>query len=204
MNLKEAYRYANFLDNLLDQSYMLLGNTNFSTTIEQKHLRSRVVKEAEDEIVVGKKPFDVEFTSMDVVNFDVKVLAEKEALVEAIAAAKVKADFNIDNAISMNKKKQRFAGVLNVMAGIKANTKNTKGTGYRFNVNNEQVPYIYDIEEITTIDFDRNDIRNLIKKYRKETDEISAKLDAVEINTIVDFEPTWDVNDSLIDILETK
>ena len=40
-----------------------------------------------------------------------------------------------------------------------------------------------------------------MKKYHKETDEISAKLDAIEINTMVDFTPQWDVNDTLEDIL---
>ncbi len=47
MNLKESYRYANFLNDLLNQSYALLENPNVVTTIEQRHFRSRAVKEAE-------------------------------------------------------------------------------------------------------------------------------------------------------------
>lgn len=202
MNLKEAYRYANFLNDLLDRSYVLLENPNFTTTVEQRHLRSKAVKEAEDETIIVKKPFESDFAPIKLVDFAVEVLTEKEALGQAIADAKAKTPLNIDNAVAMNKKKQQFVRVLKKMADMKASTNNTMGKGYRFNVNNEQVPYLYDIEEIVTIDFDRNDIRNLIKKYRKETDEISAKLDSIEILTEVDFTPKWDVNDSLGDILD--
>lgn len=204
MNLKEAYRYANFLNELLEQSYALLQDTDVVTTVEQRHLRSRAVKETEDETIMSEKPFYAKFTPMMLVDFAVEALAEKEALMKAIADAKAGTALNIDNAVAMNKKKQQFIRVLKTMAERKAGTRNTTGRGYRFNVNNEQVSYVYDIEEITTIDYDRVDIRNLIKKYRRETDEISAKLDSIEILTEVNFAPKWDVNDSLGGILDVE
>lgn len=204
MNLKEAYRYANFLNELLERSYALLEDTNVVTTVEQRHLRSRAVKEAEDETVMGEKLFCAKFTPMMLVDFAVEALAEKEELIKAIADAKAGTELNIDNAVAMNKKKQQFIRVLKTMSDRKVGTRNTTGRGYRFNVNNEQVPYVYDIEEITTINYDRVDIRNLIKKYRMETDEISAKLDSIEILKEVDFTPKWDVNDSLGGILDVE
>ena len=145
MNLKESYRYANYLDFLLD--------------------------------------------------------SEKESLVDAIATAKASAEINKDNAISMNKKKQMFANVLKDMSNIKPSNSTVLGSGYTFNVDGNQVKYVYDVEKITRIDFNRDNVRKLIKKYLKEADEISAKLDAIEINTIVDFSPKWDVNDEFEDIV---
>ena len=135
------------------------------------------------------------------INFAVKVLAEKEKLADAIAIAKANAEINIDTAIALNKKKQYFANTLEALSNIKPRQRTTSGKAYRFNINNEQVPYTYDIEETTTIDFDRNDVRNLVKKYLKEADEISAKLDAIEINTQVLFECSWDVNDNFEDFV---
>ncbi len=41
MNLKESYRYANYLDSLLNSAYMYLGNKGFVTTTKQNHLRSK-------------------------------------------------------------------------------------------------------------------------------------------------------------------
>ncbi|MCM1026013.1 MAG: hypothetical protein NC432_06230 [Roseburia sp.] len=204
MNLKEAYRYANFLNELLERSYALLGDPNVVTTVKQKHFRSKAVKEAEDETMVAEKPFNENFTPMILVDFAVEALAEKEALAKAIAEAKAGVEINIDDAVFMNKKKQQFVRVLKNMADRKASVRNITGRGYRFNVNNEQVSYVYDIEETVTIDYDRVDVRNLIKKYRRETDEISAKLDQIEILTEVDFTPKWDVNDSLGVILDIE
>lgn len=201
MNLKESYRYANYLDSLLNRAYMYLGNKGFVTTTKQNHLRSKANKEAEDEIMNVQKPFDVDFTPNNIIDFVVKVLTEKEALSNAIAAAKASTEINIDNAVAMNKKKQGFVYILNGIVNLKPTEKTVAGRAYKFDINYEQKPYVYDITETTTIDFDRNDVKALIRKYNKECDEISSKLDAIEINTEVAFVPRWDVNDVFEDIV---
>lgn len=75
------------------------------------------------------------------------------------------------------------------------------GKGYKFDVNGEQKPYIYSISVAKEIDFNRNDVKGLSKKYSKICDEVSSKLDAIEINTIVDFEPLFDINDKFEDVV---
>ena len=194
MNLKESYRYANYLDSLLNTSYTYLRNKGFVTTTTENHLRSKANVDAQDEKIEVQKPFDVDFTPNQVIDFVVDVLAEKEALVDAIANAKACAEINIDNAIAMNKKKQGFVNILSNLANIKPSEKQRNGSDYKCNAEGNQVSYYYTVQETTTIDFDRNDVRALSKKLLKETDEISAKLDAIEINTILDFEPRFDVN----------
>ena len=194
MNLKESYRYANYLDGLLSTAYTYLRNKGFVTTTVEEHLRKQSNPDVENETIEVQKPFDVEFTPNDVIDFVVKVIEEKEKLSESIAKAKNTTEINIDNAIAMNKKKQGFVSVLNGIADIKPSETKTTAKGYKFDINGEQKPYVYDVNCKTSIDFDRNDVRNLIKKYLKETDEISAKLDLIEITTQVDFIPVFDVN----------
>lgn len=194
MNLKESYRYANYLDGLLSTAYSYLRNKGFVTTTKQNHLRSKVNSEALDEVIDVPKSYDVDFTPNSLIDFVVNVLNEKEYLVNAIADAKSKTEINIDNAISMNKKKQEFVNVLNSLASIKPGERQKNGSDYKFNAEGNQVQYCYTVLETTSIDFDRNDVRALSKKYLKETDDISSKLDSIEINTILDFEPKFDVN----------
>lgn len=194
MNLKESYRYANYLDGLLSTAYSYLSNKGFVTTTKQNHLRSKANAEALDEVVDVPKQYDVDFTPNSLIDFVVKILNEKEYLVNAIADAKSKTEINIDNAISMNKKKQEFVNVLNSLASIKPCERQKNGSDYKFNAEGNQVQYCYTVLETTSIDFDRNDVRALSKKYLKETDDISSKLDTIEINTILDFEPKFDVN----------
>ena len=201
MNLKESYRYANYLDSLLRRAYTYLGNTGFVTTTVEEHLRSKSNPDVDDETIEVQKPYDVEFTPNQVIDFVVKVLDEKEKLSEAIAEAKSTTEINIDNAISMNKKKQGFVSVLNGIADIKPSETKTTSKSYKFDINGEQKPYVYDVNRKTSIDFDRTDVRNLIKKYLKETDEISAKLDLIEITTQVDFVPKWDINEKFEELV---
>ena len=194
MNLKESYRYANYLDDLLSTAYTYLRNKGFVTTTVEEHLRKQSNPDVENETIEVQKPFDVEFLPNDVIDFVVKVIEEKEKLSDSIAKAKYTTEINIDNAISMNKKKQGFVSVLNGIADIKPSETKTTSKSYKFDINGEQKPYVYDVNRKTSIDFDRTDVRNLIKKYLKETDEISAKLDLIEITTQVDFVPAFDVN----------
>ena len=201
MNLKESYRYANYLDSLLRRAYTYLGNTGFVTTTVEEHLRSKSNPDVDDETIEVQKPYDVEFTPNQVIDFVVKVIEEKEKLSEAIAEAKSTTEINIDNAISMNKKKQGFVSVLNGIADIKPSETKTTSKSYKFDINGEQKPYVYDVNRKTSIDFDRTDVRKLVKKYLKETDEISSKLDLIEITTQVDIEPRFDVNDKFEELV---
>lgn len=201
MNLKESYRYANYLDGLLSTAYTYLRNKGFVTTTVEEHLRKQSNPDVENEIIEVQKPFDVEFSPNDVIDFVVKVIEEKEKLSESIAKAKSTTDVNIDNAIAMNKKKQGFVSVLNGIADIKPSETKTTAKGYKFDINCEQKPYVYDVKRKTSIDFDRTDVRNLIKKYLKETDEISAKLDLIEIITQVDFIPKWNINEKFEELV---
>lgn len=204
MNLKESYRYANYLDNLLNAAYKYLATNGFITTVKQEHLRSKVNPEATDETIIVPKFYDVDFHPMDVINFVVKVFDEREKLVKAIADAKNSIELNIDNSISMNKKRQAFIEVLESMALIKSKETIVNGSGYKFNTDGNQVSYNYEVKQVTSIDFDRNDVKALIKKFNKQCDEVSSKLDSIEINTEVQFTPLWDVNDKLEDILAAE
>ena len=201
MNLKESYRYANYIDGLLSTAYTYLRNKCFVTTTVEEHLRSKSNPDAEDETIEVQKPYDVEFKPNQVIDFVIKVLNEKDKLSDAIAKAKSTTEINIDNAIAMNKKKQAFVSVLNGIADIKPSETKATSKSYKFDINGEQKPYIYNVNRKTSIDFDRNDVRNIIKKYLKETDEISAKLDLIEITTQVDFVPTWDVNEKFEELV---
>lgn len=43
MNLKESYRYANYLDNLYETAQRHLYDKAFTTTTKQNHLRKRQI-----------------------------------------------------------------------------------------------------------------------------------------------------------------
>lgn len=200
MILKDAYRYQKCLSTMIGQAETLLLNTSFVTSTTQKHNRKKANSEAEDEIIEVDKPI-TDFTAMDVINFIADAIKEKQKISDAIVAAKRNTEIDIDSSISLNKIKQEYIGYLRRLAAMDSSEKKTYGTDYKFDVDGKQTSYRYEVIETTTIDFDRNDVRGLAKKLQKESDEISSKLDLIELTTDVEFIPKWDVNDTLEEII---
>lgn len=201
MVLKEAYRYQNYLDNIIREAQSYLTKKDFITKTTQTHDRKKSNPDAENETVDVKTNYTVEFMPMDLVNFIVKAIDEKQKLSNAIVEAKKSTEIDIDSSIAMNKIKQGYISVLNMMANTKSSESVTRGTGYKFNADGDQTSYYYDIENVTTISYDRNDVRGLAKKLQKETDDISTKLDLIQITTEVQFAPQFDINNTLEELV---
>ena len=201
MILKEAFRYQNYLTSLFVQATSYLSREDFITTTIQKHNRTMVNPEAQDEDIVVPKVFNVEYKPNGLIDFVVKLIDEKQKLSNAITEAKKSLDMDIDAAMSMNKTKQDFISVLRRMVSIKPTESEKEGTSYKFNNDGDQVSYRYPVKEVKTIDYDRNAVKGLISKYKKETDQISTTRDRIDIMTDVDYTPLWEVDTPLEDIL---
>ena len=57
-------------------------------------------------------------------------------------------------------------------------------------------------KRVTTIDFDRNKIRKMCADLSKKSDETSAALDAALVNTPVEYEAPFDVNETFAEAFE--
>ena len=201
MILKEAFRYQNYLSLLLSQVMNYLSCESYITTTIQSHNRTKVNPDAQDEKITIQKPYNVIFEPNDLIDFVVKVIEEKEKLSNAIAESKRTLEFDIDAAMSINKMKQEFIQTLRRMAVIKSTELEKEGTSYKFNNDGDQVSYRYPVKEVKTIDYDRNTVKSLISKFKKETDKISTERDRIDIMTEVNYDPIWEVDTPLEDIL---
>ncbi len=88
MILKEAYRYQNFLTNLISSAQTYLGNGLFIMTTTQKHMKSKANPEATDDNLEVPKSYNVDFTPTQLVDFLMDAIQEKQKLSDAIAEAK--------------------------------------------------------------------------------------------------------------------
>ena len=204
MILKEAFRYQNYLTSLFSQATSYLSREDFITTTTQKHNRTMVNPDAQDEDIIVPKVFNVDYKPNDLIDFVVKLIDEKQKLSNAITDAKKSLDMDIDAAMSMNKTKQDFISVLRRMASIKSTESEKEGTSYKFNNDGDQVSYRYPVKEVKAIDYNRNTVKGLISKFKKETDEISTTRDRIDIMTDVDYTPVWEVDTPLEDILVSE
>lgn len=202
MNLKEAFRYMNFLENLMYEGFTFLDTEEFVTRTKEIHLRSKTNPDIEDEVIEDANPSEVDFNANTVIYLEEEILKERESLSKAISKAKQKSKIDIDLAIASNKKRQAFIGMLRELGKTKSSERIVKESGYKFNSEGNQVSYVYDVKKITTIDFDRNKVKKLIKTLSEQCDKVSCDIDRNMLNTEVEFEPKWALTDTIEDICE--
>lgn len=204
MNLKEAFRFQNKLNTLIEQTQDFLTNDSNVVNVETTYLRKRVYAEAEDEVVAKEKASEYCDKVNEVMAFCLFLLKQKEALSKAICAAKAALPIDMDSEITLNTYRQQMSKVFQHMANLRSaeSVIPSGGTGYRFNAEGNQVTYRCDVRKVTTINFDRNKAKKNVAELNRQADEMSVQLDKSLINSVVDYEAPFDVNASFDDAFE--
>lgn len=205
MNLKEAFRYQNKLQSLMQEAEYVLGKDTNVTKVETTYLRSKVVSDAADEKVVQIPDTEYSEKITEMVEFLLFILDEKEKLFEAIRKAKNAQAFDMDGEVSLNATRQKVAQVLKRMNDLRGSeqTVSNAGQGYKFNAEGNQVSYRCDLKRVTTINFDRKVVQRKLKELNRKSDETSAQIDVCLVTSVVDYEPPFDVNASFADAFES-
>lgn len=199
MNLKEAFRYQNFLSSLMSsaRASIILEEHCLKTT--KRHLIKESNPDAEDkEEVVENEDFVPNDT---VLRFMKWIIDERYKLTRAIGQAKATAGIDIDADLETNKIRQMACESIKRMLQFTATKKTETGKAYKFNAEGNQSPYFYTIEVETTEAFDRDKAKELMYEIIAESDKKSSEIDSALINTVVDYEPVYSVNMSYEDIV---
>lgn len=206
MNLKEAFRFQNKLQSMMADAQSILGNNGNITKVQNTYLRHKVMAEAEDEVTMEAPSTEYSENITEMAEFLLFLLDEREKLSAAIHQAKVSLPLGagLDGEVSLNGKRQEIATLLRHMAGLRNGEVliSNGGVGYRFNNEGNQVSYRCDVKRVTTINFDRNKIRKMCADLSKKSDETSAALDAALVNTPVEYEAPFDVNETFAEAFE--
>ena len=199
MNLKESFRYQKFLENMLAYAGNSLTDREHSLTITKNHLRKKANAEAEDMMeTVDVGEF---FKNDDVLKFMTMLVEERSKLTNAIGKAKASIGFDLDAAIETNKFRQTVANRVKTMLRFTASKRTERGTDYKFNVEGNQTQYYYDIEVKANEAFDRSVAKDTMRKLILEADKVSAEIDSAMINTMVEYDAPFNVNDSFEDVV---
>lgn len=200
MNLKESFRYQNFLEGLMSCASTSLTDREHSLKVVKRHLRNKTNVDATDmEETVDYGDF---YSNDSVLDFMLYLVEERSKLTVAIGKAKASIGFDLDAAIETNKFRQTVASRTKAMLRYTASKRVERGVDYKFNVEGNQSQYYYDIEVEATEAYDRNRAKGVIRDIMLEADEASAKIDSAMINTRVEYEPPFNVNDSFEDVME--
>lgn len=204
MNLKEAFRFQNKLQQLITDAKCMLHDEDNLTQVETTYLRKKVMPDAENETVMNEISGPYHGKGNELMAFLMHLLGEKEKLARAIRDAKAKLAIDLDSEISLNQQRRETAMVFHRMASLRATetTQRNGGTGYRFNAEGNQVAYRCDTKTVTTICFDRNIAKKHYAQLNQTADAMSMEIDKCMILALVDYLPPFDVNDAFSDLFE--
>ena len=207
MNLKEAFRFQNKLQSLMEEAQSILDCDANITRVQNTYLRKKVMRDFQDETTEEAPPTEYSQQITAVAEFLLYLLGEREKLTIAVCRAKAGLTLpaGLDGEVSLNARRQDIARLFRRMAGLRSSEVviPNGGTGYCFNNEGNQVSYRCDVKRVTTINFDRNKIRKMCAELSRRADTVSSELDAVLITTQVDYTPPFDVNDTFAESFGT-
>lgn len=199
MNLKESFRHQSFLDALMTEAKMFIMSKENALQVTKTHHKNKANPDEENvvEDIISKDPFGND----DVMRFMEYLIDERYKLTLAINKAKMRAEFDIDAAIEVNKFRRVTADAIKIMLSHNPGTRIESGRAYKFNVEGNQMPYTYDIEVCSEDSYNRENAKLLFKKLTEAADKTSSDIDKVFVMTEVDYECKFDVNESFKDIM---
>ena len=204
MNLKEAFRYQNKIQRLMDDAEYILRTDRNVTKVENTTLRHKVNPDAEDETTLEMPDSEYASQITEIAVFLMFLLNERQLLSQAIRAAKQSMDMDFDGEVSLNTRRQQISDIFRHMGQIRCSESLLPGAGvgYKFNAEGNQVSYRCDLKKVTTINFDRSKVRAFASGLSKKADQVSAELDRCMVNTEVCYEAPFDVNDTFAEVLQ--
>ena len=202
ITLKEAFRYQSLLQKLQDSCWSLMSDTDFYTKKTEKHLKAKALPGQENEEIDISEPHSQ--TMADIIRFCRYLMDEEEKLAHAVHEAKSKMELDFDTAVICNKSRRRLAEILKRATEFEArqSTRRGGGTGYILDNDGKPATFNYDVETVTTIDFDRNKAKEQSQKLFAASEKLSLEIDRALLAEAVDYQPKFDPNDSMQNILE--
>lgn len=204
MNLKEAFRFQNKLQELIEDAQRHLGNEQNVLKVKTTYLRSKAMEGAADEVIEENLTSQFAGRANDLMSFLLYLLEQKAILAAAIHETKKELPIDMDSETTLNAQRQRIAQTFGYLVNLRSSEKTIPGggTGYRFNVEGNQVTYRCDVRKVTSIDFDRNVARKHLSALNKKSDAVSAEIDRCIVNYSVNYDAPFDVNDTFEEVFD--
>ena len=201
MNLKEGFRYQNFIGSMMDQLQIYVSSSDCLFETKREHKRKEANPEAEDftEIVESDTQISIDGAIM----FMGDLLDEKIKVTEAINMAKAASDVDIDALVEGNKIRQQICTRLRSMLSKRGSKRRYMDKGYKFNAEGNQAPYYYTVEETKTPRYDRKKVRKLLDELSNKSEYISGVIDKMRVVIELNFKPRFNVASSFEEIMES-
>ena len=201
MNLKDAFRYERVLTRLFHEG--LHSMEARPTMVFYHHRRSAARPGQPDETTREKNCVDGLNNDL-LLDFLLFLLQQKRLLGEAIRNAKREEAGIIDAEMQINAMRRRLYDTLRQMLSHKNDVtcRFGEGVGYYLDGDGTQREYHYDIEELTTVNFDREHFGKKATELIRQAENVSSWLERQLLRVEVTYDPPFEVYCQLTDAVE--
>lgn len=200
MNLKTSFKHQNKLAKAISDLSSYLSYSANVSEIVATHKRAKSVSTKEDETITREKTSN--FTTDQILEALFFLIEEKNKLTSKINLAKKALDIDVDGMMSMNIVKRDALRPLKVMCNMKEKTTLATGRDYTFNLEGNQIQYVYEIEEVSKPDFDQTKLKDFVKEMEDELERSSDTIEKIFLETEVDYVQIIGNNDSSDEIIK--
>lgn len=200
MNLKEAFRYQNFLESIMSDAVLRFQKRDNFETVTKTHRYSKANPDKQDEVEQVERVYP--YTADCLLAFIEYLVDERNALSLAIGEAKASLPFDMDAATEANKFRQTAAKAVKTVLKYTPSKRTEQGRDYKFNAEGNQMVYIYDVETEVTDAYDRETAKRIARELLEKSDEVSNEIDAAKVNTEVKYRPFFSVNNTFEEMIE--
>lgn len=202
MYLKEAFRYQNYLRDMITRATACLRDPDYTMRTTELHMRSKAAPEAEDEEIDRPAETATLCAADEMVDLTLDLLTERERVTHAISEAKACCEINIDDELAGNAFRRSIGESFATLGRMKPSERTKSGTDFRFNAEGNQVPYVYKVKETTTTAFDQPRVKQLSGELLRHAEQVSAEVDRVMVMTEVKYTPKYCPTDSFEETVE--
>lgn len=201
MNIKNAFRYQNFLASLQNRAESKLSNVKTKKT--ETHQKSLANPDAADEVKEAENldiAAGIDAEKCLALIFD--IFEERSKLDKAIAEAKRNSSFDFDAELNTNKTRHELLRVLDSYTRLSTTEQMTRASDYKFNAEGNQISYIYPVTVVTELTYDKDELSKKVKQLSSDADVISDKADEFLLTTTIEFEPKFSIHDKFEDVIK--
>lgn len=202
MNLKEAFRVQNILNSHIDTAMCHLNSTGDTMKTISTHKISEANPGAEDRVEDSTTKRNHEWNANDMLDILEELFSMKQELTRKIGEAKRKLPLDIDAELAINVCRRKIINGITPLISRQAFESKSSGTSYRINNDGNQVPFYYNIESVTTIDYDRTRVKAMKNRIAADGDAMSDKIEKLMLEAEIDFTLPFHIADNFDEVID--
>lgn len=196
MNLKDAFRFKHVIHDMIDEACRIMMSRETIYDVSEQHLKSQVIATEKDETITVCPTRKYSMNAAQVFNFIQKLMNEYQLLSLKIDMAMSRNIATYKAMLDVTRQVRAVANSLNHLTTCARTERQEVGAATYINAAGDASSYTYPKKIVSTPTFNVEELQEALKNLLDQADKNSNELEKKLIETEVDYQPKFSVNDS--------